>query len=33
MCTATPQDLAEAGYRAYGDWAEWTNHAGNPMPC
>jgi hypothetical protein len=25
-------DLAEIGYRAYGDEAEWVNHAGNTMP-
>ncbi|MEV0822520.1 hypothetical protein [Nonomuraea rubra] len=25
-------DLAEIGYRAYGDEAEWVNFAGNAMP-
>lgn len=28
----SPLDLAEVAYKAYGDWADWTNHAGNAMP-
>lgn len=26
------RDLAEAGYKAYGDSVGWVNHAGNSMP-
>mgnify|MGYP000013854827 CR=1 FL=1 len=32
MTEPNPTDLAEAGYQAYGDFADWTNHAGNAMP-
>lgn len=27
-----PRALAEAGYRGYGDWADWTNYSGGAMP-
>jgi hypothetical protein len=32
MNQPTPLELAEVGYQAYGDWAEWKNYRGDPMP-
>ena len=28
----TATELAELAYRAYGDFVEWKNYAGEPMP-
>lgn len=32
MTQPPPLELAKVGYEAYGDWADWTNHRGAPMP-
>lgn len=32
MARHSTLDLAQVGYDAYGDEADWTNHAGNAMP-
>lgn len=28
----SPDELAQIGYTAYGDWVDWTNYAGGTMP-
>ncbi|MGW6502967.1 hypothetical protein [Nonomuraea angiospora] len=30
--TRESMELARAGYEAYGDHVDWTNHAGHMMP-
>ncbi|MEU4228292.1 hypothetical protein AB0F17_28695 [Nonomuraea sp. NPDC026600] len=32
MIEPSPLNLAEVGYQAYGNFADWTNFAGNTMP-